>query len=72
MDIHQLKQEVDELKEDLNTIVIINGGGNKVRYERKQFHQKTYDVLHFKGVSGWIIKALGVLLIILQILNLLK
>jgi|SRR3990167_6766054 len=70
--IEEIKNMVTDLKENINWIEIKNGGNKQIKIDRQDFHQGTYDILHFKGLTGWIIKIAGLVLIVLQILNLFK
>ena len=46
-------ERIDKLEEKLSKIpIVIKQGSKPVEYERNDFHQETYDSLHFKGIGG--------------------
>ena len=57
---------VEKLNKDVNEIKIKNGGGKHVVYNRDEFHQATYDTIHFRGLGGKMFKIIGVIAVILQ------
>lgn len=71
---HQkMMDKIDELREELNKIpIVIKHGTKPVEFQRIDFHQSTYDTVHFRGFGGKFAKALGFLIIVLQVLILWK
>jgi len=71
-DNRDVLKKIDDLEEDLNTIKIKNGNGRMVRYDRNEFHQNTYDTLRLKGFWGSVMKVVGALILIGQLLITIK
>lgn len=77
---NELEKDMKEIKETLkavhnqasvlSNVTIKNGGGRPVTYERRIFDQLLYDRVTLKGLSHKVIVGFGLILTILQIINL--
>lgn len=70
----ELKLLIDNLRKDVDLIPIYlkEDDEEPVMFNRVNFHQKTYDTIHFKGIGGKFIKAIAALSLIVQLIILLK
>ena len=71
---NKMMDEIKKISEELSHIPIrIKGKDDEpTLFPRNQFHQETYDTIHFKGWGGKIAKAIGFIIILLQVIILWK
>lgn len=65
IELENLKKKID----DLMDVKLKNGGGRKISMQRDVFEQFVYDRITLKGLSSKIITIFGIMLTILQIIN---